>query len=155
MKNLISWEFPEFKPKERKKGWYIWATIILILLIFYSIASANFLFGLIIIMAVIIMFVNSHKENSEIKFKITPKGIELDNKKYSFKELKDFWIIYEPPIIKNLYINFKSSIKPTLIIPLEKENPVKVRKILKEYLEEDLEKESESTTEILERILKL
>ena len=155
MKTTISWEFPKFKKIERKKGWYIWTTIIFILLIFYSIISANFLFGLIIILAGIIIFLNYHKEDSNINFSITQKGVELENKFYSFKEIKNFWIIYEPPVIKNLYLDFKTPFKPALSIPLEKTNPVKIRKLLKEHIEEDLEKESESTIESLERILKL
>ena len=69
-------------------------------------------------------------------------------------EIKKFWIIYEPPAIKNLHLEVKSVFKPNLIIPLQNQNPVEVRKFLKEHLEEDLEQESESTIEALKRVLK-
>jgi len=155
MKNLISWEFPKFENYQRRKGWYIWATIIFVLLILYSVLSANFLFGLIIILATIIIFLNHHKGNSKINFAVTPKGIQVDNKFHNFKDIQNFWIIYEPPQVKKVYFQLKNAFKTTFSIPLEKINPLEVRKTLKQHLEENLDKESESTLDTLERILKL
>ena len=154
-KEIISWSFPEYAVPQRKKTWYIWAVIAFIALLLYAILTANFLFGLIIIMVTIILFIYHHKEPLEIQFIINRDGIEVGNKTYNFKELKKFWLIYEPPEVKNLYIDFKSTIKPTLVIPLLGQNPLQVRKILKEHLDEDLEKESESTSEALARVLKI
>ena len=101
------------------------------------------------------MFILHNKEPLEIEFKITQNGIEINNEKYSFKDLENFWVVYEPPHVKNLYFKFKASFKPTLIIPLLDKNPIKVREILKEYLLEDLDKESESNVESLARVFKI
>ncbi|MCG2686927.1 hypothetical protein L6278_02190 [Candidatus Parcubacteria bacterium] len=155
MKNLISWKFPEHTAPNRTKSWYIWATLFFLAMLLYAVLTANFLFGLIIIMLTIIMFILHNKEPLEIEFKITQDGIEIGNQNQTFKDLENFWIVYDPPHVKNLYFKFKATLKPTLIIPLLDQNPIKVREILKEYLLEDLDKESESTTETLARILKL
>ena len=155
MKTQISWDFYQYENIERSKKWYIWSTIIFVLLIIYSIFSANFLFGIIIIIAAIITLLNHHQENYKIKISITQTGIKINKAFYNFKEIKNFWIIYNPPLTKKLYLNFKTSFKPPISIPLEKTNPIKIRKLLKEHIEEDLEKESEPTMEILARILKL
>ncbi len=155
MKNLISWNFPEYTTPERTKSWYIFAILFFIALLLYSVFTANFLFGLIIIMLVIIMFILHNKEPLEINFEITKDGIKIDDQKYDFSSIENFWLIYDPPQVKNLYFKFKSTFKPTLIIPLLNQNPLKTREILKEYLLEDLDKESESTTEALARVLKL
>jgi len=155
MKNLISWKFPEHTTPNRSKKWYIWTTLFFLAMLLYAVLTANFLFGLIIIMLVIIMFILHNKEPLEIEFKITQNGIEINNEKYSFKDLENFWIVYEPPHVKNLYFKFKASFKPTLIIPLLDKNPIKVREILKEYLLEDLDKESESNVESLARVFKI
>ena len=56
---------------------------------------------------------------------------------------------------KNLYLEFKNSLRPRLTIPLEDINPVNARKILKNYLDEDLEKDTEPTSEALGRKLRL
>ncbi len=155
MKTLISWKFPEHTTPNRSKKWYIWTTLFFLAMLLYAVLTANFLFGLIIIMLVIIMFILHNKEPLEIEFKITQNGIEINNEKYSFKDLENFWIVYEPPHVKNLYFKFKASFKPTLIIPLLDKNPIKVREILKEYLLEDLDKESESNVESLARVFKI
>jgi len=155
MKNLISWKFPEHTTPNRSKKWYIWTTLFFLAMLLYAVLTANFLFGLIIIMLVIIMFILHNKEPLEIEFKITQNGIEINNEKYSFKDLENFWVVYEPPHVKNLYFKFKASFKPTLIIPLLDKNPIKVREILKEYLLEDLDKESESNVESLARVFKI
>ena len=155
MKNLISWKFPEHTTPNRSKKWYIWTTLFFLAMLLYAVLTANFLFGLIIIMLVIIMFILHNKEPLEIEYKITQNGIEINNEKYSFKDLENFWVVYEPPHVKNLYFKFKASFKPTLIIPLLDKNPIKVREILKEYLLEDLDKESESNVESLARVFKI
>ena len=154
MTNAISWNFPEYNLPQRKKGWYVWAVLIFMILLVYTVITANFLFGLIIIISAIIMLIKHNREIRMVKIEITKKGIQIDDTNYSFKELKKFWLVYEPPEIKNLYIDFKRPFKPTLIIPLTDQNPLHIRKFMKEYLEEDLEKEGESTTEALTRILK-
>jgi len=154
-KNLHSWTFVTNTNPNRNKSWYIWAFIIAGLLILYSILTANFLFGLIIIIAAILMFIYHHKEEKEVEFQISPQGITLDNKNYDFSNIENFWIVYNPPSIKNLYFKLKSSLVDNLIIPLNNENPVEIRKTLKKYLEEDLEKDTESDMEALSRFLKL
>ncbi|MCH7492666.1 hypothetical protein IID19_03715, partial [Patescibacteria group bacterium] len=62
---------------------------------------------------------------------------------------------YEPPEVKNLYFDFKTGIRPSISISLESQNPVNIRKKLLEYLEEDTEKENESFSDGLSRMLKL
>jgi hypothetical protein len=152
---LVSWTFPEYTQHQRKKGWYVWATLIFLALLAYAIFSANFLFGLILILVVIILFTYHHREPLEINFEISGDGILIGERQFDYKDFKKFWLVYEPPAIKNLYLEQTSPFKPVIVIPLQNENPVKVRKFLKEVLTEDLEKESESTTEALGRIFKI
>jgi len=152
---LHSWTFPEYTNPDRNKKWYIWASIIFFFLLIYSILTANFLFGLIIIMVTILMFAYHHKKEETIEFSILNSGVQINNQVINFNEIKKFWIVYEPPAVKNLYFTTKSLVKPNIVIPLQNENPLKIRETLKKYLEEDLEQEGESTAEALERILKI
>lgn len=152
---LLSWQFPEYTAYNRKKSWYVWAGVFFLGLLCYAIFTANFLFGLIMIMAAIILFVSHNKEPQNLNFALLEKGIAIEDKIYAYAEIKKFWLLYEPPEVKNIYFEFKSSFKPILVIPLENQNPLKVREILKKYLAEDLEKENESTSEALARVLKL
>jgi len=151
----ISWTFPDYQKPDRSRNWYIWTGIFFFGMLAYAIFTANFLFGLIIIMVAIIIFINNNKKTEKVNFTISPDGIEIQGRHYSFKEIKKFWLLYEPPEVKNLYFSFKSSIRPTLSVPLLDQNPLIIRNLLKTYLPEDLEKENESTSEALARVLKL
>lgn len=152
---LAGWSFPEYDHPKRSNVWYFFAIAITLALLIYSILSANFLFALIIVLAGIIIVFSSRKEPLTVYLKITEDGLELGESFYSYKDIKNFWIIYEPPEVKNLYFDFNGITKPRLSIPLEKENPVKIRQTLLDYLEEDLTKESEPLSDYLSKTLKL
>ena len=154
-KTLTQWTFPEYTQHERGRSWYFWMGLAMAGALIYCLFTYNFLFAVIIIMFAVILYLQSRKKPLDITCKITEDGIELDEKFYEYKTLKKFWIIYEPPEVKNLYIDFKSSIRPALRIPLKKQNPLDVRKNLLNFLEEDLTQEEEPLGDLLSRRLKL
>ena len=152
---LLKWSFPEYQKYERRRGWYFWAILISLGIIIYSLLTQNWLFALIIIMFGIIIVINHHNEAEEIKFEINHDGIKLDNRLYKYDEIGRFWIIYQPPEVKNLYFDMKSPLRPQLSIPLGKENPIEVKSFLRQYLVEDLEEEQEPFSDVLGRLFKL
>ncbi len=151
----IKWTFQEYIKHNRGRAWYIWAIIIGGAIIVHSLLTGNWLFALIIIMISIIMVINHQQEPRQMKFEINHQGVKLGDKEYEYNEISKFWIIYQPPHVKNLYFDFKSPFRPKLSIPLEKENPVHVKSFLHQYLEEDLDQGQEPFSESLERILKI
>lgn len=154
-KTLAEWQFPEFTKYNRNRRWYIIASIVVALLLIYAIATANILFAMIIVIATVIFVLNQKKEPKNISFKITEEGIVVDETLYEWSEIKNFWIIYEPPQVKNLYFEFKSLMLPRLPIPLQNQDPVKIREILLDYIDEDIEREGEPISDGLGRALKL
>ena len=71
-----------------------------------------------------------------------------------FKELKDFWIVYEPPFVKNLYIEHKNALTPRIVVPIEDADPVEIRRALLDYLDENGRTE-EPLGDLLGRVFKL
>jgi len=125
------------------------------LLLLYSLFTFNFLFAVIIILFSIILYAQHKKPPLDVSFMLYEDGIKVSSRFYKFKEIESFWIIYEPPQVKNLYLNFKAKFRPVLTIPLEKQNPVKIRRFFLEHIDEDLDKEEETFAEILGRRLKI
>lgn len=154
-KTLLAWTFLEYTQYERSRSWFFWVGLIMAGLLVYSFFTVNFLFAVIIIMVALVMYLQSRRPPLDIRFEITEDGLKLGEKFYEYKTLKNFWLIYEPPEVKNLYLTFKSSIKPPLLIPLEKQNPLEIRKILLDFLEENLTQEEEPLGDLLSRRLKL
>ena len=151
----LYWDIPEFQDYTRNKTWYITAGIIGLLLLIYSIGTANLLFGVIIIIAAVTLIKIDKTKPDNIEFAITTKGIIIGDSYYEYQDLENFYIVYEPPEIKNLFIEPKNVIRPRINIPLHDQDPTEVRKLLKKYIAEDLDKEGEPISEAIGKILKL
>ncbi|MDD5342607.1 MAG: hypothetical protein PHH01_03315 [Patescibacteria group bacterium] len=154
-KKLISWKFPEFQEHRRGKVWYTVFLLIGALSALYAVMTANFLFLMMIIIIWAVILITARRKPLILKLTITEDGLEVENRFYSFDSIAKFWLIYKPPESKYLYLNFKSNLRPDLVIQLENANPVKVRDILLNYLKEDPTKEDESLSEVLSRDYKL
>lgn len=154
-KSLAEWSFPEFVKYERTRGWYIIAGVIIAAGLVYSVWTANFPFALIILMVVVVYYMHFVRTPEEVQFAIFDNGLQVGHRFIKWRELKKFWILYDPPEVKKLYFSYKSSIRPYLSIPLDKQNPIELRKMLSKCLEEDLEQEEEPASEQWGKILKL
>lgn len=151
---LFTWEFREYERPARSRAWYITALLIGLFLIIYSIITSNLLFALIVLLCGFILLVREYIEPTTIVISITEDGISMGNKFYPYKDLAEFYIIYEPPLVKRLYLKSKFSAFK-LSVPLHDQDPVAIREVLLKYVKEDTETEYESLTDSIEQILKL
>ncbi|OGL85714.1 hypothetical protein A3B36_02445 [Candidatus Uhrbacteria bacterium RIFCSPLOWO2_01_FULL_55_36] len=150
----ISWSFPEYERGHRRGGWFVAASLLGMGLCALAIASGNFLFASIIIFIAAVYALQHYRHPLIVDFTIAPDGITLQGRTRPWKEIQTFWMIYEPPEVKNLYFSFKG-MRPRLKIPLHDQNPLEVREALLPYLEEDLEQENEPMSDAVGRMLKL
>jgi len=168
--NRIKWEVAEFKKPARDKNWYTIAGSLAALMIFFSFfnfrlhpfrlaflgANNNFLFALIIVLAIIIMFILESREPKMVKIKLDSEGLTLGQKFYDYDDFKNFCVLYKPKeSVKNLYLEFKNSARFRISLPLRSLDPLLVRNFLKKYLEEDLERTTTPLSEKLTKVLKL
>lgn len=151
---FFNWKFSEFDKHERSKSWYVWGSIVVVLLLLYSFITSNLLFGFITIIAalIILMF---QRSNKEIDFSITEDGILVDEKFYDYKDIKNFFIIYQPPEVKTLYFELKAFFSPRIPASLVDQDPVKIRETLLQYIEEDLDRDNEPLSDQTSRMFKL
>lgn len=154
-KRFASWTFHEYEQHQRGKWWYIIASVIIVAILIYSIYDQNYMFTVIIALATFIYIYLMQRQPKLVTFSITEDGVEVHEVFYPYKDFKQFWLIYEPPAVKKLYLEFKSGVRPMLSIPLESQNPLTIRDILLQYLKEDLERDNESFSDALQRTLKL
>ncbi len=152
---IFRWEVDEYVRHERGPVWYAVAFLVGLSLVLYAIVTRNFLFAIVLIMAGVIIALSALREPQRIQFMVTTRGVALGSQFVPFRELKSFWILYEPPQLKNLYVDFRSPITPHLVVPLEEQDPLELRKTLLEFLSENASQEEESMSEILGRLLKL
>lgn len=152
---LASWQIPEYIKHDRRRSWYIYFTMAMIALLIYSYFSNNPLFAVIIVLFLVIFIITERRQPKMIQFSITADGLLIHDRLVTWRSLQNFYIVYYPPQIKNLYFQPKNSLRSIINVPLEAQNPVEVRELLLQFLPEDLQKEEMPTSEGITRLLKL
>jgi len=140
---LHEWNIQEYERHSRGNLWYMIMVILGLILVIYSLITGNFLFALIIILFAIIMFLQHHQEPNQVLFQVAELGVVVGKKFYPYSEFENFYIIYQPPNVKTLYLDPKNTLRPMLRVPLLDMNPVEVKHSLREFLPEDVDKEEE------------
>lgn len=152
---MYSWTFKEYEKHERSARWYWVMSVLGLALVVYAVLTQDFLFAIIVVLFAIVIFLQDKNEPLEIPFAIVQTGIILGNKYYRFSELKDFWVIYNPPEVKVLYFGLKNVIKHRLSIPLGDMDPRPIHEYISRFVTENLEEEDEAFSDKMGRLLKL
>lgn len=146
---LMEWHSSEYQQHEHHPAWFLFLGIIAAILTIYAIIVGNFLFAIIIIMLGVIINMYAKRAPEKIHIAITKHGIKVADKLYTFEDdLASFWILYRPPHLKTLNLQRKQRILPILTFQLEDQNPLKIRELLLNHLDEDINKEEHFTDKI-------
>ena len=133
---LVKWQTPEFEYHEKSSDWYWAVGIITVGFFALAIILKNFLFALMILLAGFTFAMYGAKKPKTVSFALTSRGIKIENVLYPYDDLKSFWLNYDPPRVKELYIISKKVLLPQLSIPLGQANPNEIREHLLKFLEE-------------------
>ena len=152
---LLSWPVDEYERHERGLLWYVFFGMVGATGLFYALAIQNFLFAVIIIMFAVIIGLSSLRDPRQMDFAVTEVGIGVGHQFFGFKELDSFWILYDEDV-KNLYFEFRKSMRPHLVVPLYDIDPLPIRELLLEFLDEDFDDDKEEPlSDFFGRLLKL
>ena len=152
---IMSWETWEYPPVSRDMRWYVIWGLLLAGMLVYAVITANFVFALLLLMFAVLTVLKDVRPPRRIETYVTTSGILFGHEFYAYEEIRDFFIAYEPPHVKSLYISFASRVRPALSIGIDGVNPNELRQNLLPYIFENLEQEGESLTDILQRVYKL
>ena len=133
---LMSWEAEEFERYEKNKDWYWSVGIVSIGFFILALILENWLFAILVVLGGFTIAMYGSKNPKIIQFSITSRGIKADQVLYPFESLKYFWINYDPPHIRELYVVSKKVIQTQINIPLGAADPNEVREHLVKFLEE-------------------
>lgn len=137
----MHWDFPEYDQYVRPRRWYVVMGSLAGLLALTALLSRNFLFLVIILLAAFVLFAREARPPRPVRIDLTDRGVSVGRDFTTYQDLESFWIIYDPPEVKKLYLAGRGALRPPLGVPLTDRNPVKVREILRQYLKEDLDRE--------------
>jgi hypothetical protein len=148
----IVWDADEFLFHPKSFVWYVAFFIFSAGLITYAIFSKSILTIVTFALVIISAFVFSRRKPRVIRHEIGPTGIILGDTEYPYKNIKKFWIIYEPPAIKTINIETTAYVNPHIAIQLGDQDPMPVKLLLRKFLPEDLDKEEAFTDTLARRI---
>ncbi|MDP3645633.1 MAG: hypothetical protein Q8R25_00915, partial [bacterium] len=94
------------------------------------------LFGILILLAAIILGLIARKPPALMEFELSDKGVRIDGALHRYGEIISFWVEDEHHGRPHLLIDTIKFLSPNLIIPIEHVEPGLVRAYLKERAKE-------------------
>lgn len=150
---LAHWQAPEFEVYEQDKRWFLYLALILMVIIAYAIYANSPIMAITFILIGVVGYIYIDKEPRFLDFMITEDGIIAGKEIFEYERIKSFWIFYEEDGSKVISLHMRSLITPYMHIPIGEEDPVKIREVLLENVEEI--KQEHNIVETLERLFRI
>ncbi len=147
----ISWEAPSFyfNPQKRHLSLLILA---LALgggaMIFFK---KDMLTAIFMILSSLVLVLYSNKRPEISRVIINQSGVVIGNELYYYKDLKSFWIHYDPATIKELSLEPRKWYVPYVKVSIENNSPIAIRSLLINFLPE--REQEHSLVDIISRKL--
>ncbi|MBI5412899.1 hypothetical protein HZA42_00945 [Candidatus Peregrinibacteria bacterium] len=127
---ILGWKAPEYTRHEKSALWFVIAAAVAIGLVIYGLATDGWSFSLAIIVFCGTYYLIHRKTPPIVEVKISKIGVKIGRHLFSYSGLEGFWIAYDPPFLKRLYLKMEAKFKPDVFVSIEDTDPVEVRKIL-------------------------
>ena len=149
------WIINEYNQYDHSRTWYISMAVLGVALLAYALFTGNNSFAVIIVLFAVIMYLHEQQRPLELNIAITESGLVVGNKLYRYSELENFWIVYEPGEVKNLYFMVNGIVKNRLSVPLGDMDPRPIRRYLSQFVIENSTEEEEPFSDKLTRVFKI
>ena len=113
----LEWEAQEHVHMEKTSDWYWAVGIITVAAVVTSIIFNNILFGLVLLLGSITLTMHAMKEPPYREYRLTERGLHIDEVYYPFQNLESFWI-EEDFYPTRILIKSKKVFMPLIVVPL-------------------------------------
>lgn len=134
----LKWVAPEFEFREKSPNWYWISIIFAVILVFVAIWQKNYLFGLVIVVAEILVIALGSQEPRLVNFHLTETHLLVDDKeKFHFTEMAH-WSAenLEHKDLANILIHFHRPFNMGLKVHIPKQMLPRFREIIRLEVEE-------------------
>ena len=134
--NRLEWEAPSFYYNPQKK--YLTLIIIGLLcgagaMLFYRMDTLTAIF---LILSSLVLILYANKRPTVSKIIVSQAGVTIDERVYYYKELKSFWLDYDPHGPKELSLEARKWYMPYVKVSIENQNPVNIRSLMINFVTE-------------------
>lgn len=137
----LEWTALEYEERNRSVDWFWALGIIAVSSAVAAIIYKDYLFGVFIILAAVMLGFFAIRKPETVLFRITPKALELGRDTYPYEKLQSFTILEKDNGESVLLVMSTRSVVPLIAIPLGEQSPATVRDTLLQYLPEDRHQE--------------
>ncbi|PIR84149.1 hypothetical protein COU18_00115 [Candidatus Kaiserbacteria bacterium CG10_big_fil_rev_8_21_14_0_10_51_14] len=135
-RTVLRWSAYEHEHIPRGKDWYYALGIIAASAALTSILFHNVLFGILIIIAAVILGMLANVPPEIARFEVSDRGIRVNETLHTYEEIISFWVEEEKGPRPMLLVDTIKFMAPNLIIPLENIDAHVVRTYLQEHVKE-------------------
>lgn len=129
----------------------IFSGLLFLVGIFFIFFQKNIFAAAFFMAAAGFLLVSAKKKPPETDFVVGPLSVRIGHGEHAFKDIKSFWVEYNPGGTKELSLQLKKWYMPYLKIPIYHQNPVQIRAILLKFIPEV---EHEDTIfDVIEKVL--
>lgn len=138
----FSWEAPSFYYNPQKK--YL-ALIVMALmagaaaLLFYD---RDILLAVFLMLSSLVLILYANKKPDISKIKVDQAGVSINDKVYYYRELRSFWVDYNPGGQKELSLESRKWYLPHIKVSIEKEDPIELRSLMVNFVPERVHEQS-------------
>ncbi len=150
----ISWSAPDKIRYKRGLVWKIIMPALLFSAIIIGVIHNAWTFSLAIAAFVMVYYIINREKPKILEVVLSNIGIKVGDRKYPYTKIKSFWVLYEPPYTKNLYIHVDGDFAVHIPIQLGEQDPAIIREFLLEKIPEK-EGMKESFVDMFLKILKI
>jgi len=134
----IKWRAHEYFHYERTTDWYWAVAIISLSIITLAILFGDYLFSLVVILAVFTLVMYVNRKPKLVNFEVNRKGIRVEKVLYPYASIESFWVEdhvhhAEPRLI----VKSSKVVMPFLIIPIEEVHPDEIHAYLLNFIPEE------------------
>ena len=138
----FDWEAPSFYYNPQKK--YLALVVIALMagavaLLFYD---RDMLLAIFLMLSSLVPVLYANKKPDISKIKVDQAGVCIGERLYYYKELKSFWIEYNPHGPKELSLEARKWYLPHIKVSLEQEDPLELRSLMINFVPERVHEQS-------------
>ena len=151
---LLTWKAPEYIYHEKSFLWFIIAAIVAFLLVIYGLETYGWTFCVAVVVFAGVYYMFYRHKPEIIDVKLSRIGVKVGRHVFPYSNIRNFWIVYDPPFVKKIYFRMMSKLHPDIFVPLDGVDIAEVKHILSKYVEE-IKGKAEPISDTLVRFFKL
>ncbi len=136
---LLEWRALEHNHQPKSQRWFVVLAAALTTTVVGLVLLGNVIGAITIAFAGGFMYWLAQREPNVMRYRVLTEGIALNNTLYHYQDLEAFNIVYEPGFVKTVILRSKRTFSPLLHMEIGDTDPVVIRDLLLEFIEEDQE----------------